>query len=1016
MSFRSLLVIALFALLPDYAVAQPTFGSLTGIVTGEDGGAIADARVIARASSPSGASDSSTAITDVRGRFLIPALSAGTYTLVVRQLGYREGTLASVRVIAGDTVRLRVVLTRAPTQLSTVVVVRSPTAIDALSVETPRVIGRDIALQLPTARDASSVVALVPGAKDGRLWGGAGAITNNFQIDGVSMNHAGVGGDFLQLPRDWVETIEVRGLGANAEFGNFQGGVVNAVTRTGTNNRLATLRTYHEDEALTSSNFERGEIGAELARRTEFSGEVSGAVVRDKLFYFIGAQFMERVLRAPDLRTDASAASGDFLDAREVQRDWRAVGKLTWRRTAGERLDVILGSQDQRISNAGINGLDAVASSQRVREPTVWYEAAWKRELSPRTGLELTAAGYSARERREGNAGSGVPGVRVIRVGNQPLYRNAEFDERSEPSAQSVTFVARRAQSAWGIEHKLAAGVEASVGSWRNERIRTGGLTWRPYLSQTVPFDADDVSTWNTYGSDWGGNVRLNTRSRTLSAFLQDEITLGGRVTVSPGLRMSSWTGWMTPCSADQPDAACGAEFEAVSAGALDPRVGIAWDVTGRNTLAVKAHWGRFHQGMYALLFDRASGSNAYSNRRFYASSPTIPDPGTTFTPQQREALTGVNGFSPFFNLEILNETGTVDGYRQPYVDQLSLGIEKTLGPNWKLEVFGVQRANGNIVGLVDRNLATNYTALSDIKVDQRFISNVVLDADGRPLVLDRFFVSNRDLIEAIAALNGGPRPGGPVCFDGWCPNNVGELTYDPDIVLSTINEARRNYRQLTTTVTAQYARWQGEGSLSLNRLVGNVSGVTGHGVIVNSAIPNSVANPQFTAGPFVRPNERTNADGRLPDATEFEAKLWMTGQLPFGFAGGLFFTHIIGEPTTPTFIVLGRYMYRDAEGVIAPRELLPQVLGQQIFVETRGSRRYASRSLLDVHLEREVPLRFAAKVSISADVFNVLGSRALLRVKTEVDDQALGDPSSVLGAPRQRVAPRSLRLGVRIE
>ncbi len=1005
---QAALWVTLLLLVPRVSETQASLrGTLVGVVSADNGSLLPDARVTIR-----GRSDSAMTVTDARGEFVLSTLDAGTYALTVRQLGYQPAELAAVRVIAGDTVRVRVVLTRASTQLSTVVVVRTPTSIDALSPESPRRFDRELALQLPTSRDAASVIALVPGALSGRLWGGAGAVTNNFQIDGVSMNHAGVGGDFLQLPRDWVEAIEVRGVGASAEFGNFQGGVINAITRTGTNHVRGTLRSFHEDEALTSSNFERGEIGAELAQRTEFSSELAGPIISDRLFYFIGAQFMERSLRSPALFSSTDA----FLASRERQRDARAVGKLTWRRAAGERADLLVGASRQSITNAGLNGLDAVESLQRVDAPVLWYEGAWRRELTPRTTLELTLAGYSARESRTGNGGADVPAVRVIRVGNQPAYQNSEFDERRDPTSHSAIAVARHTQRALGAEHAIAAGVEFNTSTWRNEGIRTGGMTWRPYLFESVPFVANDVSTWNTTGSDWGGNTRLNTRMQSLAAFVQDDITIGERITLSPGLRVSEWTGWMTPCDASRPQTPCTSAFKAVRATAFDPRIGVSWDVTGRNTLAVKAHWGRFHQGMTALLFDRVSGANAYSNRRFYNTAPPLTDARTTFTESERDAQVGTGGFAAFFNTDVLDETGVVDGYRQPYVDQLSIALEKTMGEHWKVELVGIERRNGNVVGLLDRNAATNYTALSNIKVDQRFVFNAVLDPSGIPLVLNQLYVSNRDLVEAIRALNRGPRPGGPLCFDGWCPSDIASLLYDPGIVLTTLRDARRHYRQLTSTVTAHYARWRGEGSLTLARLVGNVDGITGHGVISNSSIPNSVSNPEFTAGPFVRPNERINFDGRLPNATEFEGKLWLTGQLPKGISAGVFFTHIIGEPTTPTFTILGRYAYRDAAGTQAPRELLPDVLGQQLFVETRGSRTYASRSLLDLHVERALPFEFASRAIVSLDVFNALGSRALIRVKTEIDDQALADPSSVLGAARQRVMPRSLRLGVRIE
>jgi hypothetical protein len=199
---------------------------------------------------------------------------------------------------------------------------------------------------------------------------------------------------------------------------------------------------------------------------------------------------------------------------------------------------------------------------------------------------------------------------------------------------------------------------------------------------------------------------------------------------------------------------------------------------------------------------------------------------------------------------------------------------------------------------------------------------------------------------------------------------------------------------------------WHGEASLTTTRLRGNVAGVTGSGT----------SGTEFSAGPFVRPNEAINADGVLPDALEMEGKIWLVGQLPFSMRGGLVYTHTLGERFTPSFQILGRYRYTRANGTpsgeIIPDDALRGVLGQTIFVEPRGSRQYASRDIVDAHLEwhtRKWPI-------VTLDIFNVLASSALVLINTNIGDQDPTDPTSLFGAPRLRVAPRTLRAGVRLE
>jgi hypothetical protein len=180
------------------------------------------------------------------------------------------------------------------------------------------------------------------------------------------------------------------------------------------------------------------------------------------------------------------------------------------------------------------------------------------------------------------------------------------------------------------------------------------------------------------------------------------------------------------------------------------------------------------------------------------------------------------------------------------------------------------------------------------------------------------------------------------------------------------------------------------------------VPGVTGYGT----------TGTQFSAGPFVRPNEAINFDGVLPDAQQFEAKLWLTARLPFAMQGGLLLSHTYREMFAPTFAFNGRYVYRDTLGTILPSRLFQRILGQSEFVEPRGSRFYPSRDILDLHLEWRAPRRAV----VAVDLFNALGSNAITLINTNIGDQTPSDPTSTFAATRLRVAPRTLRVGLRVD
>ena len=82
------------------------------------------------------------------------------------------------------------------------------------------------------------------------------------------------------------------------------------------------------------------------------------------------------------------------------------------------------------------------------------------------------------------------------------------------------------------------------------------------------------------------------------------------------------------------------------------------------------------------------------------------------------------------------------------------------------------------------------------------------------------------------------------------------------------------------------------------------------------------------------------------------------------------------------------------------------------MFIEPRGSRHFASRDVVDLHLEWR-----SAKVAVlTLDLFNALGSNALTSINTKVGNQIDADPTSYFMAARLRVDPRTLRVGIRVD
>jgi hypothetical protein len=437
--------------------------------------------------------------------------------------------------------------------------------------------------------------------------------------------------------------------------------------------------------------------------------------------------------------------------------------------------------------------------------------------------------------------------------------------------------------------------------------------------------------------------------------------------------------------------------------------MGVVWDISRRNDLVLKAHWGRYHQGMNSIFFDRAEGGDVYDNERLYLQGPIITDPRRVYTPEERDQHLADpfrfsnDVFSRNYQISILNEAGKVENYRQPYIEQTVLSAEKRFGPRWKLELSFTNRVNKDIVGLVDRNISTNYSILKNVSVKDRVTGETVYDQFGDPLVIPVVYVSNKDLVADLFRRQSSRLPQPPT--PGYTFGDANKLTWNPDIALTTVHGARRRFNQVTAAVRTEHINWNASSSLTYTRLTGNIAGLNGFGT----------TGTDFSAGWAVRPNEAINNQGYLPDFPAFESKTWIGGVLPYGLRGGTFITTTLGNYFAPSFQISPRFRYQAFDQTFLDDSLFDQVRGQTILLEDRGARKYEPRFNVDVRLEKSVATR-ALNWVLTADLFNAFASDAIVERNLTINDQVNTDPTSIFAAPRRRVNPLALQLGMRIE
>jgi hypothetical protein len=275
--------------------AQIGSGALVGTVVDQAGAAVPGTVVTVTAA---GTRLTRTVVTDADGNYRVPGLLPGSYQVRIELSGFRPLIRDAVRVATGETIRLDLRLEVG--QLSEGVTVTADAPL--LRSETSglgHVIDHRRVVDLPlNGRTFISLASLVPGialppppaAPLPRINGGRPR-TNEYLFDGISVLQPEPGQVAFFPNVDAIQEFKIESNTPPAEFGRFNGGVVNLTTRTGTNEIHGTAFEFFRNEALNARNFFASTIPVKPKfRRNQFGGVVGGPVQHDRTFFFADYQ------------------------------------------------------------------------------------------------------------------------------------------------------------------------------------------------------------------------------------------------------------------------------------------------------------------------------------------------------------------------------------------------------------------------------------------------------------------------------------------------------------------------------------------------------------------------------------------------------------------------------------------------------------------------------------------------------------------------------------------------------
>lgn len=304
------LFIALFVLLwlsPQlYAQATISFAQLNGTVLDASGRVVAGATVTARDTANN---RTYTAQSNADGYYFLPSLPPGNYELTTTFTGFAKYTQTGIVLTVGQTATVNVNL-KVASGVETITVNTEVPPVETTRTEISQVIDTRQIDSLPTSsRLFTDFALLTPGVATGRTslqstitefevtrvsFAGMRDLSNEVTVDGADNINTATGSQRSTPPQEAVNEFRVVNNSFGAEYGRAMGGIVNIVTKSGTNNFHGSLYEYLQNNAVDARSLLQPSPDPYVLRQNQFGGAFGGPIVKDKTFFFMNYEGQRR--------------------------------------------------------------------------------------------------------------------------------------------------------------------------------------------------------------------------------------------------------------------------------------------------------------------------------------------------------------------------------------------------------------------------------------------------------------------------------------------------------------------------------------------------------------------------------------------------------------------------------------------------------------------------------------------------------------------------------------------------
>lgn len=724
---RRLLFVFLFVTVP---LAAQTTGSIGGRVNDSSGAPLPGVTVEATSPALQGMR---VGVSDATGLYRLPLLPPGSYTVAFTLSGFAPKKNASVPVALGKETTVEAVLSPSMTESITVGSFAPP--IDTTSNTLGTNFNATQMETLPTQRDYASVAQVTPGVSTDAIqsddkqtptisvYGSSGA-ENAFYIDGVNTTNMEYGVQGKQLNFEFIDAFEMKTGGYEAEYGRSTGGIINVITKSGSNDFHGDVFGYDTSDSLqTNSKTVVGGTSAGFTRK-DYGADIGGFILKDRLWFF-GAYDQVRNTQSnilsdgPDAGNSASSPSHRNLGS----------AKVTYSLTPSNTL---IGTflQDPRVDTGAIND----ANHTLVGEPATYLG---RQDFGGRddalrydgiVGTKWIFSAQGARHKENNSVGPATAAGDAIeyidarnnffQTGGFGLIQQKAFDRKFYGGSATRYAGSHQIKGGFEIEDQTADVIKRMSGGQQVDIFDNPNNPAKPIYSHAY-WTTPDATVANAPISA----LNASPEHKNTTAYLQDRWTMKD-LTINAGVR---WDRQRII------DASGVTQIDLKKDYA--PRLGFVWDPSGANHSKIFGSYGRYYEEIPMDLVIRSFSYERQPRIINYSPTSTVPDPNAEADAGTKSAILG--GFTEPADPNLKNQ----------YLTETIIGGEREVMPNISVGVKGIYRSYGRVIedflciddgtycignpgeGIMKKIFSLDYTRQFDAPKPKRTYKGIQLDA-----------------------------------------------------------------------------------------------------------------------------------------------------------------------------------------------------------------------------------------------------------------------------------------------